>query len=300
MNDQGQGHPDGREGPPDTRPYLSIPYWTAPLVPGGSWDTGQDRPLPGAVVYYLCDAIHAGPFTPGQPLDVTVDVRNSGGGNSAAVVTVVVYWADPTVGFAKPTFFAASVVAVPPSRTAPASTTTPRMTAVIPASAPPHVCLVVAVSHPQDRAGTVCDPVGDRHWAQRNLQAAAVAPGAPALLPLMVANPFDREGSFLLEVGPADERHAWRAAREVGTEPADIPAMLRLLDSDGAQVGEGGGHVRTSLGLGPREARPFQVLVEVGADVPTGQSVPLEAFLLDQSRERVVGALGIVLVGPDA
>jgi len=256
--------------------------------------------LPGAVVHYLCDAIHAGPYTPGRPLDVTVEVRNSGGGNSAAVVTVVVYWADPTVGFATPTFFAASVVVVPPSRTAPASTTTPKMTAVIPASAPPHVCLVVAISHPQDRAGTVCDPVGDRHWAQRNLQAAAVAPGAPALLPFMVANPFDREGSFNLKVGPADRRHAERVAREVGTEPGDVPATLRLLDTDGAQLGEDGRQVRASLGLGPREARRFQVLVEVGADVPPGQSVGLEAYLLDQSEDHVVGALGMVLLAPDA
>lgn len=299
MNGDGEGR-DGREGPPDTRPYLCLPYWSAPLAPGGSWDTGRDRPLPGGVVYYLCDAIHAGPYVPGQPLDVTVDVRNSGGGNSAALATVVVYWAVPTAGFGKPRFFAATVVAVPPTRTTPGFTSTPRMTAVIPADAPAHICLLVVVSHPQDRAGTGFDPVGDRHWAQRNLQAAVVAPGAPALLRFMVGNPFVRERSFVLAVGPADRRRAMRVAREVGTELADASVNVRLLDQDGAEVGEGGKQALTSLGLGPREEHAFQVLIEVGSDLPRGQSVVLEALLLDESAERVAGALGIVLTAPEA
>ncbi|MGH9264737.1 MAG: hypothetical protein ACRD1D_08590, partial [Acidimicrobiales bacterium] len=211
-----------REGHPDTRPYLCIPYWSSFVPGGGSWDTGDQRPLPGAVVSWLCDSIHAGPYRPGEPLDVTVDVRNSGGGNSASVATVVVYWSDPTVGFAKPRFFAASAVAVPPSRTVPGSTRTPTMTAVIPPTAPAHICLLVAVSHAQDRAGTTCDPVGDRHWAQRNLQAVPVAPGAPALLPFLVANPFDEETALELQVGPADWAHAEIVAAQLGTEPNDM------------------------------------------------------------------------------
>ncbi|MFD9124831.1 hypothetical protein [Kitasatospora sp. NPDC059571] len=286
------------EGPPDTRPYLCVPYWTAPLSPGGGWDTGQVRPLPGSVVGYLCESIHPGPYQPGQPLDVRVSVRNSGGGNAAALATVVVYWADPTVGFAKPNFFAASVVSVPPSRTAPAVATTPTMTATIPATAPAHVCLVVAVSHPQDRAGTVCDPAGDRHWAQRNLQAATVAPGAPALLPLTVANPLATEGAFEVRVGPASSSHAALVGREVGTVPADAAATVRLLDAEGGQAGEGGREARLSLGLGPHESRQFQVLVEVADDLPAGRSLALEAALLGDDGERTLGSLGTVLLAP--
>jgi hypothetical protein len=169
-----------------------------------------------------------------------------------------------------------------------------------PSDAPAHICLLVVVSHPQDRAGVGLDPVGDRHWAQRNLQSAAVAPGAPAVLPFTVANPFDREGAFLLVVGPVDRRRAARLASAVGTEPGDLPATVRLLDADGEPVGEGGREDRTPLGLGSREARRFQVVVEVGADLPPGQSVGLEAFLLDASAERVVGALGIALLAPGA
>lgn len=294
----GDAHHDEREGQGDTRPYLCIPYWTAPLG-GGTWDTGNVRPLPGAVVSYLCDAIHAGPYTPGQPLDVTVDVRNSGGGNAAAVVTVVMYWADPTAGFAKPKFFSACAVAVPPTRTTPGSTPTPRMTAMIPATAPAHVCLLVAVSHPQDGAGTVCDPVGDRHWAQRNIQAAAVAPGAPALMPFTAGNPFAREGEFVLQVAPADRRRAVLVARELGAEAGDAPANLRLLDAGGAELGEAGREVRVSVGLGPREERAFQMLAEVGGDLPRGQTIVLEAILFDRSGERVTGSLGLVLTAPE-
>jgi hypothetical protein len=53
MNGEGQGE----EGQPDTRPYFCIPYWTNPLTPGGHWDTGQQRPLPSSVVFYLCGAM---------------------------------------------------------------------------------------------------------------------------------------------------------------------------------------------------------------------------------------------------
>jgi hypothetical protein len=297
------GHDDRREGeepyPPDTRPFLTIPYWTAAVSPGGTWDRGTDRPLPGAVVSYLCESIRPGPYTPGQPLDVVVHVRNSGGGNSAALATVVVYWADPTVGFAKPNFLAATAVAVPPSRNAAASVATRTMTATIPASAPTHVCLLAAVSHPQDRAGTACDPVGDRHWAQRNLQAAAVAPGAPAFVPFVAANPFEVEASFELLLGPADERHVVRVAREFGTEPVGARATLRLLDEGGAEIAEPGPQTGIELGLGALEQRRLGLLVEVEDELPPNGSAPLQAILLDRSeRERVAGSLGVVLLAP--
>jgi hypothetical protein len=235
---------------------------------------------------------------PGQPLDVGVDVLNSGGGNSTAIATVVVYWADPTVGFAKPKFFAATVVAVPPSRRAPASVATATMTATIPADAPAHVCLLAVVSHPQDRAGAACDPVNDRHWAQRNLQAVAVAPGAPALIPFTVANPFATEGTFSLVVGPADERHLFRLAEEFDTEAFQVRAFLRLLDESGAEVSEPGPHVRLPIRFGPLEERRFGVLVEIDQEIPAGTSTGIEVLLVVSAEgERIVGALGVALVG---
>jgi hypothetical protein len=284
---------------PDTRPFLCIPYWTTPLAAGGKWDTGQQRPLPAAVVSYACDSIHASAYTPGQPLHVSVTVRNSGGGNDAAIATVVVYWADPTVGFAKPTFFAASVVAVPPGRNVPSSASTPSMTATIPSTAPAHICLVVVVSHPQDRAGTVCDPINDRHWAQRNLQAVQAAVGAPTIIPLAAANPFATKKFFELQIGPADERRARRVAQAFATEPSDVRPRLRILDSDGAALTDSAARVQTSLELGPLGRRHLQLMIEPDDEVRPGQSAPLEAELLDKLKQSLIaGSLGVVVLGP--
>jgi hypothetical protein len=286
--------------PPDTRPYLCIPYWTTPLVAGGKWDTGQERPLPAAVVSYACESIHAGAYAPGQPLDVAVTVRNSGGGNSAAIATVVVYWADPTVGFAKPTFFAASVVAVRPGRSTPSSVTTPTMTATIPATAPAHICLVVVVSHPQDRAGTTCDPINDRHWAQRNLQAVQAGVGAPMILPLTAANPFRTKKVFELRIGPADERRAELVAQEFETRPGDVRARVRILDAEGAALTDSAERVQTSFELGPLGKRPLQLMIELDNEVRPGQSSALEAELHDTHKQGLLtGSLGIVLLSPD-
>ena len=297
MSPQGNDHPI-EEGHPDTRPFLTMPYWSTPVAGGSPWDAGVDRPLPGSVISYLCDAIHASPYTPGDPLEVVVDIRNSGGGSSASVATVVVYWADPTVGFAKPTFFAASSVAVPPSRSAPSVTSTAVMRATIPATAPPHICLLVMASHPQDPAGKVADAVGDRHWAQRNLVAVTVAPGAPALIQFVVANPFAEAGGFALLVGPADERHLRGVADAIGREPTQLDATVRLLDEQGAPLTDPGNQVRTGLELGALERRAFQILVDVAGEVPAGRAAAYEVTLLDQNDDRIAGSLGLVLTGP--
>jgi hypothetical protein len=293
------GNPNDHPSDSDTRPFLCIPYWTTPLAPGGSWDTGETRPLPGAVVSYACESIRSGPYKPGEKLDVTVEVRNSGGGNSTALASVVVYWANPSVGFAKPNFFAASIVAVAPTRNAPGSTPTATMTATIPATAPDHICLVVSVSHAQDRAGTACDPVHDRHWAQRNLQAVTAAVGAPAIVPLMAANPFNTAMSFDLRVGPVDERLAHQVANAFHTAPSGIRARVRLLDDHGAAVSEDGEQAQISVDLRPLEQRQFQIMIEIDTDVPQGQSAAVEVGLHDHSHDRgLVGSLGVVLLPP--
>jgi hypothetical protein len=288
------------EHPPDTRPYLCIPYWTSPITAGGKWDTGEERPLPGAVVSYACESIHTSPYTPGENLDVTVDVRNSGGGNSTAVATVVVYWTPPSVGFAHPTFFAATVVAVPPSRTTAASATTATMSAVIPSTAPDHICLVACVSHPQDKAGTVCDPVHDRHWAQRNLQAVVAAVGAPAVVPIMAANPFADAMVFEVRIEPVDEQRARLVAQEFHADPSQIRARLRLLDEHGSAVAEAGERIQAAVELGPLDQRHFQLMIELDTDVPRGQGAVVEAGLFGQTDDRgLVGSLGVVILPPD-
>jgi hypothetical protein len=287
--------PPVEEGHPDTRPYLTIPYWSNAVAGGSTWDTGLDRPLPGSVISYLCDSIHTSAFAPGQPLEVVVDVRNSGGGSSSAVATVVVYWADPSAGFAKPKFFAASSVPVPPTRSSPGVTQTPMMRATIPATAPAHICLLVRVSHPQDPAGTAADPVGDRHWAQRNLVAATVAPGAPGLLSFVIANPLTTAGGFMLLAGPADERHLAGVARAVDREATQLDATLLLLDEGGADISDRGVSVGVSLELAGLEQRRLQLLIDVASAVSQGRVAVVEIRLLDAGGDRLVGSLGIAL-----
>jgi hypothetical protein len=293
-----QGNQPG--GPSDTRPYLCVPYWIAPLIPGGKWDDGELRPLsadPG-VISYACNAIHTGPYTPGQPLNVTVDVLNSGGSNSPAIVTVAVYWADPTVGFAKPNFFAASTVVAPSSRTGPSTVTTPVMTATIPASAPDHVCLVVSVSHPQDRAGTVCDPMNDRHWAQHNLQAVKASTSGPTILPITVANPFPSGGMFDLVLEPADARRAQLLAAKFRAEVSGVGVELLLLNAQGAPVSQAGQQTHAPVQLGPLAQQQFRIAVELDGRLLPNQIAAVEARLLASGQDgRAVGSLGTVLLG---
>ena len=289
------GHPDAPES--DTRPYLCIPYWTTPMSVGGTWDTGQNRPLPAAVVSYACESIRTGPYTPGVPLDVTVDVRNSGGGNSAAIATVAVYWADPTVGFTAPKFFAAAAVPVPPSRGTSATASTPTMTATIPASAPAHVCLLAVVTHSQDRPGPALDPVHDRHYAQRNLQAVTAQPGTPTTIPFQVGNPFPSTRTFDLRIGPADERRARRVSSLLQAEVHRADALLRLLDESGTAISDDGTTVSTRMELEAGAHRPLQLVIDIADGIPSGTSVPLEAALIEPGRGRdPVGSLGVVLL----
>jgi hypothetical protein len=61
-------NPNNDKHPGDVRPYLCMPYWIKPLVPGGRWDDGEIRPLPAApdVISYMCGAVHPGPYVPGR------------------------------------------------------------------------------------------------------------------------------------------------------------------------------------------------------------------------------------------
>jgi hypothetical protein len=294
------GDHEHEEGPPDTRPYFCIPYWSTPLTTGGLWDTGQQRPLPGSVLSYACESIRASAYVPGEELRVSVAVRNSGGGNSASIATVVVYWADLTVGFAGLNFFGATTVAVKPDRVTPASATTPTMTARIPPDAPPHICLLAIVSHPQDPAGNAYDPVGDRHWAQRNLTAVPAAPGEPLLMPFRLGNPFPEERELLLEIAPADERRAAAVAATFELEATHVRPRLLLLDEAGNQIGEGGETVTAIFGLRGREEIGLQVLVEMSEEIPRGTVGTIEALAFDDREERrVVGGVGIALLPRD-
>jgi hypothetical protein len=276
---------------------LCIPYWKAPRFAGDSVDIGAVRPLPSDVIAWDCESIHASAYTPGKRLDVSVDVRNSGPGNATAIATVIIYWADPTVGFSKPTFFgAASVKAAPARNSFQASfATTPTISGVIPATAPEHICLLAVVTHSLDRAPTVADPVNKRHWAQRNVVTVTTQPGLPLILPFVVANPFAAEESFELVIQALDGRALEHVALRQRLEPGEGRVHIQLTDDRGTTIGEGGRGVRMPLSLGPHKKRRMSMTVRTDG-LDRNQVAAVEAVLYPRrDGENAVGSLGLII-----
>jgi hypothetical protein len=284
----------GDDRPIDTRPFLCIPYWNSPRFPGDEPDTGVVRPLPGDVISWECPGITTSPYEPGEPLDVTVDVRNAGHGNAAVVATVVVYWADPTVGFSHPTFLGAATVPVRPRG---GFATTPTIRGLIPATAPNHVCLLAMVTHSLDLAKPVPDPINDRHWAQRNLVAAAAKQGGPLILPFFAANPFRTEEMFEVRVRALDRRRLELVALRNKVEPAEGQARVQLLDDRGRPLTDMGNEAVARLALGPQKRRGYSLRLQVDA-LPAHQVTAVEAELhVMRDPSQLVGSLGFVIEG---
>jgi hypothetical protein len=294
-DNQGQ---HGEERPVDTRPYLCVPYWNTPRFPGDKADTGETRPLPAVgVISWDCPGIHASPYKPGNNLDVKVDVRNSGPGNATALATVVVYWVDPTVGFAKPFFFGATTVAVAPRGGFVTSST---LSATIPLTAPDHICLLAVVTHSLDKAKPTCDPVGDRHWAQRNVIAVSAAPSVPLIFPFIAANPFAAETRFRLHVRVLEKDALGLVALRFKAEPSKLRPRIQLADERGELAMERERDAYVDVALGPYGARRYTVVLQLDHELPPHDLAAVEAALyLHQDRERPVGSLGIVLTGED-
>jgi hypothetical protein len=285
----------GDTGPDDTRPFLCIPYWEAPLTPGGAVDIGKIRPLPSGVVSWMCPAITTTPYVPGQEIEVTVHVRNSGHGSATAIATIIVYWADPTVGFAKPNFFGVTTVAAPTMR----DSTKPGVASAtlrgfIPASAPTHVCLLASVTHSLDPCAPVIDPIGDRHWAQHNLVAVSTAT-TPIIIPFVVANPLGAEGVFELRVRQLDRVELEQIALRLKREPGEASIRTRLVDGLGRSVGDEEGDGVSQIALGPRRQRQYSLLLDMKHALPPSDMLALEITL--ENGERVLGSLGVAILG---
>lgn len=277
------------EGTFDSRPHFVIPYWSAsgPTTPG---DDGDTRPLPGNIVWYLCPGIHASPYIPGQRLDVTVDVRNYGGGNSPQQAQVTLWWAEPSTGFVvdPSRLIGFQMIAVPP-RGGQATTTT--MSKIMPTSAPPHICLLARVSHQYDRAGTVVDPVGDRHWAQRNLSVVAAQPGVPMQFFFLAGNPFLKETEFVVSARAASEQLFRALADEVRGQPVFVEAGLTIGERDG----EEGEELRVRLR--PGESRELLLTARLASEIGPEEFAAFELTQRADRREAPVGGVGVVIKG---
>jgi hypothetical protein len=279
---------------------LYIPYWTTPLFPGDpqEGDNGTRRPLPSGIISWLCEGIAASPYAPGQPLDVQVSVGNNGGGNATALVTVIVYWSEPVAGgLSKPTIFGAQSVPVPP-RGAVAATSV--MTGIVP-TASPHICLFALVTHDLDKYDPLkpIDPIGDRHWAQHNLQAVTVSPKKIVHLSFTAANALLKAGAFEVEARPVPEREMELLARRLKSTPRLRTDSLRLqiLDNTGRVLTEPGSTAALKLELDARGRRGLHLTLQMDETLEQHEFAAVEVLLHHRSGKRrdLAGSLGVVM-----
>ena len=280
----------------DTRPFLFIPYWTTPMFPGDPGDTGTTRPLPSGVISWLCNGIHASAYSPGQPLDVQVDVGNFGAGNATSLVTVLVYWSEPIAGtFSKPTLFGATSIAVPPRGAIERSSV---ISGIIP-SWSPHVCLFALVTHNLDKPGPILDPIGDRHWAQHNLQAVTVSPKKIVHLSFAVGTPQLERGRFEVQIRALDERKMETLAERFKATPRLRLESLRiqLLDDTGRGLTELSSTATLPTNLGQRGRRGLHLTLQMEERLEEHEFAAIEVVLNRSSEERseLVGSLGVVM-----
>jgi hypothetical protein len=281
----------------DSRPFFVIPYWPASSASPG--DIGVDRPLPDPndvnnpfpvpVIWYLCSGIHTSTYKPGEVLEVTVDIRNSGGSNAPALAQVTVWWSDPTLGFqVKPeNLIGFRTVSVPPRGGT--GTTTVMMTQM-PADAPDHICLLARVSHPLDSAPPLPDPVNDRHWAQRNLAVIRPPAGQPAIIPFSVVNILADSTQFKIIMRPTNHAQLLADVDGVNGTPGETQAVLALDEI----VGEGSLEIDVELPPGDRR------IVTASIEAPDLRPGSYAAFEIAQELgDTRLGGIGVVVLGVD-
>lgn len=266
----------------DTRPFLAIPYW----MPG---DSGEQRPLPGNVLWYMCPSIRTSTYQPGEILEVTVEVRNSGGSNTPSLAQVTLWWSNPTLGFViqPENLIGFRQVAVEPQG---GRATTTVMAKRMPDDAPDHICLLARVSHSLDPAPAVADPVGDRHWAQRNLS--VVTPKAPGPVTVFfdVANPLKDAAPFTVRIAPATNPAALAEADQVVGEPSTDFAMIMSVDGHASER-----VLELGVDLEAGERRTMEAEITIFDHAPDS-FVALEFSLL--YNEQLMGGLGVVVLSP--
>jgi hypothetical protein len=291
------------EGKVDTsNPWLVIPYFT-----GDQGRAGIERPLTG--ISWLCPSIKVngvnytstpGSYIPDEPLSISVDVNNLG--VPTAVVTVTVYWADPATGFANPAFVASTSFAVP-GRSAAGPTTSPEMIWTPDhGSIPAHFCLLVQATtfpYPYPISNSP-DPVGDRHWAQYNLQTISVPASKKFTSVLWAANPAGDAAVYTITARPVAREHLEAIARVVRAEPVAMAGgqiMIGRATAERPMVRSEHQHeMVVELEKGARHPLVVSGLVpELALHQFTAIEVIQSRLGMDRRDGVVTGSLGIVL-----
>ncbi|ASL62715.1 TPA: hypothetical protein QCX40_005773 [Bacillus cereus] len=291
--------------PIDIRPYFFIPYWKDILHPGDLFDPKHQgdvgkRPLPDVengvpIISYLCEGIHATPYTPKQPLTVTVDVGNCGDGSQAQAATVIVYWSEPVVGvFSKPEVFGVANVQVKPGEI----NTTPEITGTIKTEAK-HICLFAVVTHDLDDPGLM-DPIHNRHWAQHNLTAIEVLPNKQYFLPFAVSTPLsEKDTTFELDVRVADEPILKALSLRFKATPRNRVKSLRvqLFNDHGKPLTDFASSIKQRIKLNEHSIQGLHLALQLNEDLEPHEFIVLEIILIRISREKreLAGSIGVMM-----
>lgn len=285
--------------------HLIIPY--APDDRGRS----DQRPLPGTLsgppVAWSCPSLivdgQPGTYVPGSPLKTLVVVRNYGFGGVPAPATVTLWWAEPSTGFSVLNLLGQASVAVPPDGR---DHSAGPIDGFIPASAPPHLCLIAMVSGLTDRpvkdpasGKIIIDPVGDRHFAQHNLNAINVASGRFDF-GFFAGNPLAEPARFIVRARAVPERALAPLSITMGMEPAQADGLdldLRVLDGDGPEAEESGDRIAFDLRPGVRR----RVLLSGRLPPPPPGRFVAAQILQDRDdgrgEGRLIGGVGVLLFG---
>jgi hypothetical protein len=285
-----------------SNPWIVIPYFLG--------DSGQSRPLNTLfppIVTWLCPSISVegvnyttvpGSYLPDEPLAITVNVDNRG--VPTALVTVDVYWADPSTGFVKPTLIASKLFPVV-GRSVKGPTKSPKIIWTPDRiKIPAHFCLLVhATASPLEPfpGSSIPDPVGDRHWAQYNLQAAtSVATSLTSVF--WAGNPELESAAFTITAHPVSEESLKTIAQIVKAEPVAIKdeqiALHRVNKDQSLQELK---QTSVTLELGQGERQPLVVSAQ-SLELSPHQFTAVEVIQTRIDGERnnfITGSLGIVV-----
>lgn len=295
-NSDRQGN-DGRGSDQDPSTFLVIPYFA-----GDYGRTGIERPLPASVIAWLCPAIIVNDspgqnnFKRGEPTKVTVDVGNYGAGTLTAPVYVRVWWSDPATGFTTLNLFGQTTLAVPNGLVK----RTSELVAVIPATAPPHVCLLACVWSPLDNGASSPnpDPVNDRHWAQLNLNEIEVPAGQKFQFMFWAGNPTKRDVEIEITAAPLQEESLRFLSRVRRMEHVlTHPAELRLADARdvrSATAERGGASVRLELPPGGRRPMLLAGSLPENAAPRSSAVVEIKSALVSEDG-RQTGSIGLIV-----
>lgn len=295
-----------------SHPWLVIPYFN------GDEGRASQRPLTKVsppVTSWLCPSIHVqgvnystppGSYLPDEPLQITIDVDNRGVPN--AMVKVQVYWSDPATGFASPQLILTASKPVPGRAVTGPTRFPPLIWTPEQASIPPHFCLLVRASctPPEPDPGpSTPSPMGDRHWAQYNLQSAMVSAAGSSNFVFWAGNPALEAGAYAVTVQPLSERALQNVARLVRAEPVTIRAqqlaLHRATDLAVRRARETSNTRDTSVVLelarGERQALVLSAQdLQLGPQQFTAVEV-VQARVGHEREAEATGSIGVVLFG---